>query len=398
MCFNLAMEEIPELEDDIFIPEYEEEKGSAVGLSFLSFLVFALVVGVVIMPWLPMPFFDKPEWWAVNMGEYHPVILHLPIGIMALVLFMEVCGWMSFGRYVPATGVALFLAFITGVLACVTGYFELIAGDYAADKWEHAWYRHMWAGIAFVAVLGLTYIAKLWRVRNRSKGPVYGILLLLTVGVMGYGSHIGGEKVHKTDPFEKTMKGLQGEFDEEDAADDVSSDATDDGEEVHNDTVDDSGASLDVAPLPDVDDNDSTEVVPNPVGERLAFAEVVMPILEEKCWACHSEREDSDKGGLLMDSYANLIKGGDSQFGDEDRTLVPGNAEQSLMVSTVKLPLDDEYHMPPNKKKNKQLEAYEIALLTWWVNSISPSDSFEDKTLTDLGATPAIIEAAELVH
>lgn len=392
MCFTKGMEESPELEDDIFIPEFEEEKGSAVGLSILSFLILALVIGVVIMPGLPTPFFDKPEWWAENVAEYHPVILHLPIGIMALVLFMEICGWMSFGRYVPATGVALFLAFITGVIACVTGYFELISGGYAADTWEHAWRRHMWAGIAFVAVLGLTYVAKLWRVRNQSKGPVYGILLLLTMGVMGYGAHIGGEKVHKTDPFEKTIKGLKGEYDVvEEAADDTSSDEDDDGVETHSDTVD-SGAGL------DVDSDPAAEAVPNPVGERLAFAEVVMPILEEKCWACHSEKAEKDKGGLLMDSYANLIKGGESQFGDEDRTLVPGNAEESLMVSTVKLPLDDEYHMPPNKKKNKQLEAYEIALLTWWVDSLSPSESFTDQTLTDLGATPAIIEAAEMVH
>ena len=345
------------------VEDITTEKSGSAGLVFLTILVLALIGALAALPEFigkserVKEALENPEWWMNNIGEYHPLILHLPIGIVFLTLVMEVCSWLSFGKYRPMTAVGLFLATITGTFACVTGYVDMQVGGYSGEDWDN----HMWAGIGFVGILGLAFLAKLWGRRNGSRGPVYGILLFGAAGVMGWGAHIGGEKVHGTDPVENTLVGLK--------------------------LIKDPDHAEGEAPAKD------PEVV-SPAAEpqdRLAFAQVVMPIFKSKCLMCHS-KDEKKKGGLLMDTYADLIAGGSSQDGDDYRTLKPGDAKGSYLIEVLNLPMDDDMHMPPEKKT--QLEAHEIELLTWWVNSIPASDTLEDKTLAEMGAPENIIAAA----
>ena len=135
------------------IPNEQEEASSdgKAGLVFLTLFILTLV-GVLVA----MPFSDKVEQIATFLssddkylavfGNMHPLVLHLPIGIVFLTLVMEVFGWISFGKYRPVTTMALFLAVFTGALACFTGYVEVITDGESMAKWNN----HMWAGIAFV--------------------------------------------------------------------------------------------------------------------------------------------------------------------------------------------------------------------------------------------------------
>lgn len=342
------------------------EKGGVFGPFLLTLFTLAVIAGLVVgllnrdhasISWL---FPESPEWWVENIGEYHPLILHLPIGIVALVVLMEVCSWLSFGRYRPMTGVALFLAFVTGALACVTGFFDLSVGGYSAETWGDPWFDHMAYGVIFVGVLGLAFLAKIWGRRNGSRGPIYGILLLGAAGLMGWGAHIGGVKVHKTDPVENTLNGL-GLLKKDEGGD---------------------------------EEETSDKPVTKAPEDRLAFAEVIVPIMESKCLDCHSEEAGKSKGGLWMDTYENLLIGGDlaDDEPEEYATLVPGSAEKSFMIQVLHLPMDDDLHMPPKKKK--QMEAHETELLTWWVNTIPDSETLEDKTLGEMGAPQNILDAA----
>jgi len=131
------------------------------------------------------------------------------------------------------------------------------------------------------------------------------------------------------------------------------------------------------------------------VQDRLAFAEVIVPIMDAKCFSCHSEAANKSKGGLYMDTYEDLLIGGDSQDEEEYRTLVPGDASESYMIGVLHLPLDDDLRMPPPKKE--QMEAHEIELLTWWVNAIPVSETLQDQTLAEMGAPQHILDAANRV-
>ena len=129
--------------------------------------------------------------------------------------------------------------------------------------------------------------------------------------------------------------------------------------------------------------------------DRLAFAEVIVPIMEEKCHSCHSEAKNKDKGGLWMDTFENMLIGGDSQDGEEFRTLVPGNSKDSYMIEVIALPKDDDMHMPPPKKT--QMESHEIRLMTWWVDKIPEGKTLKDQTLAQMGASDEILAAAAML-
>lgn len=83
-------------------------------------------------------------------------------------------------------------------------------------------------------------------------------------------------------------------------------------------------------------------------------------MLEVKCNKCHNA--DKSKGDLRMDTHELLLKGGE---GEPGKTVIPGKADESLAITRVKLPLDDDDHMPPEGKE--QMNDEETALLHWWI-------------------------------
>src|SRR5688572_11540916 len=61
------------------------------------------------------------------------------------------------------------------------------------------------------------------------------------------------------------------------------------------------------------------------------FREQVEPILRDHCYKCHSHGADKVKGGLLLDSRAAALEGGDS-----GAVLVPGDPDKSLLIEAVR--------------------------------------------------------------
>src|SRR5688572_24473251 len=104
---------------------------------------------------------------------------------------------------------------------------------------------------------------------------------------------------------------------------------------------------------------------PDPAGVEF-FEKKVRPLLVEHCYKCHSaeaERNKKLKGGLLLDTRAGTLKGGDS----EKPAVVPGQAEASLLIEAVRWKNED-LQMPPKQK----LADAQIADLVAWVNMGAP--------------------------
>jgi len=87
------------------------------------------------------------------------------------------------------------------------------------------------------------------------------------------------------------------------------------------------------------------------------FAQV-HAIFEEHCFKCHSHTADKIKGGLVVDSLDGLLTGGDS-----GPAIVPGDAENSLLVKAIRY-TDENLQMPP---KGKKLLGAQIAAIEQWV-------------------------------
>src|ERR1041384_5446743 len=92
------------------------------------------------------------------------------------------------------------------------------------------------------------------------------------------------------------------------------------------------------------------------------FREKIQPILEERCFECHSHKSGKMKGGLTLDSRSGWQAGG-----EQGAVIVPGEPGKSLLVKAVKR-IDPDFKMPP---KNPLPES-EIALLEEWVKRGAP--------------------------
>lgn len=87
------------------------------------------------------------------------------------------------------------------------------------------------------------------------------------------------------------------------------------------------------------------------------FHDEVFPILENRCFRCHSS--EKQKGDLRLDSPIWIMQGGES--GD---VLVPGEPDQSPMYYMTTYPKDDPDYMP---SKGEGLSESEQELLRRWI-------------------------------
>jgi hypothetical protein len=95
-------------------------------------------------------------------------------------------------------------------------------------------------------------------------------------------------------------------------------------------------------------------------GRPIDFDAQVLPVLTAHCARCHGEAKRN--AGLDLRTKAGLFKGGDS-----GPALVPGSAEESLVVEKV-----SQGEMPP-PGKGDPLSAAEVALLKGWIDAQAPA-------------------------
>ncbi len=285
---------------------------------FLSLVGLATIAGLIYMPFAagaPDP--EKMPDIVRFLGRFHPVILHLPIGIFSLILLQELAAMFTRNK-APRSVLPMFLGAASAVLAVLAGFLLYQGGGFQGELIED----HLWGGLAFSCAAVLTFIVRAWTVNPGSSQAFFRILLFSSVGVMGYASHDGASITHGTGYLTeyapnwiRNILGLEPKVDEED-------------------------------------------IPAKPLEEQIVYADIVQPILELRCIECH--KEGKSKGKFRMDTYDLLVKGG-----KEGDAIEPGNAEDSNIVFRAELPEDDEEHMPPEGKKD--IEDHELAVIKWWI-------------------------------
>lgn len=266
-------------------------------------------------------------------GRFHPMLVHLPIGLLVALAALEIAAWLP--RFRNANASAGFLIALAAPLAVVTalsGWLLSQAGGYDADLLN--W--HQWLGIATAA--GSVAAAVLfWKKKLNS----YRCVLFFTVAVLLAAGHLGGSLTHGSDYLGKYAPGPLKKI--------LGASATGAAtfEDIHT------------APV---------------------FAAVIAPILEARCVECHGAAKS--KAALRLDSFAALMKGSEN-----GAVIQPGDAAQSPLVQLVLLPVDTDDHMPPEGKP--QLSAGQMAVLEWWVAAGAP----ETNTLAELQPPPEILQA-----
>jgi uncharacterized membrane protein len=134
------------------------------------------------------------------IGRFHPLFVHLPIGILLLALLLQ---WLSRKeQYTLSHGVMKVIwvaGILSALLSCITGYLLSINGGYE----ENTVGLHMWMGIA-VAAVSLLIGAKVFSRKFDATYKVSSVALLLLITGTG---HFGGSLTHGDDYLLSALTG-----------------------------------------------------------------------------------------------------------------------------------------------------------------------------------------------
>ncbi len=184
------------------------------------------------------------------LGRFHPLVVHLPIGILFLLAIVEVFTWFPRFPRIPdrVRTLILIVAAISAITASTFGWLLARGGEYDAAILD----RHRYLGIAatVLAVGMLVFHRMRWQ-------RTYTVLWISALAVLSLAGHYGGSLTHGSDY-------LAFHF----------------------------GNGAPVADL--------TKVT--------VFDGAVHPILEQRCFACHGASKSN--GELRYDSWEALEKGG----------------------------------------------------------------------------------------
>lgn len=282
----------------------------------LGFLSALIAWSVVYSEWLAAA--SESAEWAQFLGRFHPVVLHLPIGLFFGLFAIELVAWRQ--RNTAVDRCALLLVWLLALSTTATASFGLLLasnGDYSGSTYD--W--HKWLGIAFAAAaLPVTFLKVLSvysaKMRWCYRTLLFGLLVLLPVV-----GHNGGNLTHGT--------GYLTEY----APDWLNALSAADEDEANADTL----------------------------LQGNLFTEEIQPILNRYCVECHGP--EKQKSRYRMDTYAYLLTPG--SIGDP--TLEPGSMSQSMLLQYMLLPESDEMAMPPEGKPRPSAE--EILLIAHWIAS-----------------------------
>src|SRR5829696_1322102 len=127
-----------------------------------------------------------------------------------------------------------------------------------------------------------------------------------------------------------------------------------------------------------------------PTREQAEFFETkIRPVLVERCYQCHSSQGEKIRGGLVLESRAGLMRGG-----DDGAVVVPGDADASLLIKAIRY-TDPKLRMPP--KEQNRLNPEQVADFEKWVQMGAPDPRTDAPGAKDAHAT-AVFTAAERSH
>jgi len=349
--------------DDFSAPEPDQPTRG--GSRLLVVLLGLMVVGgLAAAPMVWPADGQERSTLALFFGRFHPLILHFPIALLALVPVLEVSGMFSRGAHLRASvGFVLWLATLSSIFATLLGWLLAWAGGYSGDLVN----AHMWSGCTLsltcmlAALLRRTLVTRGWW----SPGFLYPPALLAALALLVWTAHQGGQLTHGEKYLEEHMPAPMRAW----------------------------------LGLPPVEKRTKAALVRKPTadtaveasGGSVSTAEIsffedrIMPAMDRTCVSCHNPNKV--KGGLRMDTFAELMKGGDS-----GPSIVPGDAAASELYRRITLPHDDEEFMPSGGKK--PLSADETRWIELWIEA----GASETAGLSAFGEAPAKPVVAEVVQ
>ncbi|MCB1121637.1 MAG: hypothetical protein KJT03_08820 [Verrucomicrobiae bacterium] len=285
-----------------------------------GFLVLAILVYLATIDGVAL---DITSRWIAFLGRFHPVLLHLPIGLFAGVVLLEIYLFVKPVSRVPEKiHFLLTAAFYTTVFSALFGIFLSWEGGYESNAVNF----HKWAGVITAGlILGLDWLARSRESAQNKLPTAYWAGLVVTIVAMTITGHQGGSLTHGSNFLTEYSPFGSGKT------------------EVAEVTAD------------------------TPV-----FVSHIQPILKDYCYQCHSA--EKIKGELRLDSFEMIMAGGVN-----GPVVVPGDSEGSNLLHVIHQPLSADEHMPPKGKPQPSNDT--IALLAWWIDQGASETATRDEVI-----------------
>jgi uncharacterized membrane protein len=248
--------------------------------------------------------------WLQFLGRFHPLLAHLPIGMLILLPFLEFAGTTRAG-FREVAGFVLNLTLATGAMTLVFGI--LLA--YGSGVMGATVTRHMWGSITLVIELMVWVTVRPAWISGQLQ-RAYPALLAVTLLTLTWTAHQGGSLTHGSDYLTRYMPSPLKRFFPSSA---TASDAAYAGS---------------------------------------AYARNIHPIFDAKCVTCHGGSKE--QAGLRLDFYELLMKGG-----KDGAVIAPRDPNRSLVLQRVTLSPSDRHFMPAEGRA--PLTGDEIAVLRAWI-------------------------------
>jgi uncharacterized membrane protein len=271
---------------------------------------FGLSVLLVTLPFAVRLIGRQHADWLQFLGRFHPLLVHLPIGMLVLLPFLEVAGTTRAGLR-EAAGFVLHLTLATSAITLGLGI--LLA--YGSGVMGATVTRHMWGGIALLIELMVWVTVRPAWISGQLQ-RAYPALLAVTLLTLTWTAHQGGSLTHGSDYLTRYMPGpLKRIFPSASAASDAAYAGS-------------------------------------------AYTRYIHPIFDSKCVACHGGSKE--QAGLRLDFYELLVKGG-----KDGAVIAPRDPDHSLVLQRVTLSPSDRHFMPAEGRT--PLTAGEIAAIRAWI-------------------------------
>lgn len=246
------------------------------------------------------------------IGRFHPLLVHLPIGVLLLGIVMH---WLSrkprYHNLRPGIAVTLLLGAVSAVFSCISGWLLATGGEYEPVTLD----QHRWLGIAVAVISILYYLLFTGKVKLTLPAWLPYVLSLVLVLILSVTGHLGGTLTHG----EGYLSGAWGEK----------------------------------------ETRMVKKIIPD-VQQAMVYEDIIQPMLQHKCYSCHGPSKQ--KGKLRLDSRDDMLKGG-----EEGPSIIPGKGDASILFQRLVLEERDEKHMPP--KGRPQFTSSEIELIHWWIST-----------------------------
>ena len=266
-------------------------------------------------------------WLWEFLGRLHPMIVHFPIGILVVAIFLEI---LTLGGKRTNLREGIYWMLLIGTLTAIFSVvFGLILHNVENQSGEWVEY-HEWGGIltAVASGIALFFYQKFQRKSNPSDLKFYRIALSIAVIALTITGHLGAGLTHGKDYLSSTFP--------------------------WNKADENSGeARLLLTQFSKVSQQDQmtrAELDKLNMGVRAIFA--------HNCYKCHSS--EKQKGDLALDTEEAILRGGET-----GEVIVMGNSNQSDLIRRISLPRSHDDAMPP---KGKLLTEDEIDLIRLWVD------------------------------